>query len=931
MTSSKSNSDITNIQTNNSDKPLLPPTPAAGQPQGKPQYTPMIQQYLAIKANHLQQLMFYRMGDFYELFFEDAERAAVLLDITLTARGQANGKPIPMCGIPYHAAENYLKKLLDAGESVAICEQVGDPATSKGPVERAVQRVLSPGTLTDDALLEPGRESLLAAICPATTGGRRKLSNQTNLGNPSTATDQYGLAWLNLARGELHVMALENADSLLSELARLAPQEILVPAGASLPEGVPESLIREQDRLSFDPQLAKQALCSHYQVQNLEGYGVDNSAPLIGAAGAVLSYAKLTQCQELSFITTLEQRRNHELLALDANTRRNLEIDQRSDGSTDLTLFALLDNTQTAMGSRQLRRWLHAPLAQQAQVLDRQQAVSVILAGHLDSQLAPVLKSVGDIERVVTRLSLGNASPRDVGRIANALTQFPALVTALASVQQPTLNHVSKRLPDFSTLQARLQAALVESPPALLRDGGVIRGGFSAELDRLRNLTTNASQWLSELEQRERAKTGISTLKVGYNRVHGYYIETSRAAGNGEVPIEYVRRQTLKNAERYITPELKEFEDDALSAQSASLALEKKLFSQLLEELQQPLPQLRAAAAACAELDVLATLSERARTLNFCAPSFSPHPGLTIEQGWHPVVQQASATPFVPNDVHLSTQRSMLIITGPNMGGKSTYMRQTALIALLAYIGSYVPARSAELGPVDRIFTRIGAADDLTSGQSTFMVEMTETANILHNATAHSLILLDEIGRGTSTFDGLALAWSTAQYLAQKVGAATLFATHYFELTSMPDIAPNVANVHLAAAEHRGGIVFLHSVRDGAASQSYGIEVAKLAGVPKPVLALARERLRQLEQSASASDLNQPDLFANPDFASTAFNPVEPELVVPEPSPTLQALAALEPDNMSPRDALQHLYSLQGLLEQETEPQQQNSGTQERI
>lgn len=927
MTSTISSSDITPIDPDQDPKrdkaklelPVVAEakTPASPTKKDTPKLTPMIQQYLAIKANHLQELMFYRMGDFYELFFEDAERAAELLDITLTARGQANGKPIPMCGIPYHAAENYLKKLLDAGESVAICEQVGDPATSKGPVERAVQRVLSPGTLTDDALLEPGRESLLAAICPQPKQRRRKASGDANTLGTDHADHQYGLAWLNLARGELHVMALTDSGSLLSELARLAPQEILAPAGVELPEGVPESRVREQDRLSFDPQLARQALCSHYQVQNLEGYGVDESAPVIGAAGAVLSYAKLTQCQELSFIRSLEQRRNHELLALDANTRRNLEIDQRSDGSTDLTLFALLDRTQTAMGSRQLRRWLHAPLAQQDQVQSRQQAVSILLAGHYDSQLAPTLKSIGDIERVVTRLSLGSASPRDVGRIANALAHFPTIVAALTKVEQPTLNNISGRLPEFSDLQARLQAALVESPPALLRDGGVIRPGFSTELDRLRNLTTNASQWLSELEQRERARTGINTLKVGYNRVHGYYIETSRAAGNGEVPAEYVRRQTLKNAERYITPELKAFEDEALSAQSAALALEKKLFAQLLEDLQQPLPQLRAAAAACAELDVLATLSERARSLNFTAPTFSPEPGLHIEQGWHPVVQQASATPFVPNDVQLNLERSMLIITGPNMGGKSTYMRQTALIALLAYIGSYVPAASARLGPVDRIFTRIGAADDLTSGQSTFMVEMTETANILHNATAHSLVLLDEIGRGTSTFDGLALAWSTAQYIAQKIGAPTLFATHYFELTSMPDIAPNVANVHLAAAEHRGGIVFLHSVRDGAASQSYGIEVAKLAGVPKPVLALARERLRQLEQSAIISDASQPDLFANPDFTSPAFNPVEPEPILPEPSPTLKALAALDPDALTPREALQHLYHLQDLLDEE--------------
>ncbi|MEQ8857869.1 MAG: DNA mismatch repair protein MutS [Pseudomonadales bacterium] len=854
----------------------------------------MMQQYLRIKAAHPDELLFYRMGDFYELFFDDARRAADLLDITLTARGQSAGEPIPMAGVPYHAADGYLARLVKLGVSVAICEQIGDPATSKGPVERQVQRIVTPGTLTEESLQDSARDSLLVGINPDGEG--------------------YAIAALNLGRGELAVAQLADGAALRDELARLGPSEILVPGPLAVLAGVPagqRAPVRERDALAFDGELGLERLCRHFGTHDLAGFGVDGRSPVVGAAAAALDYAKLSQCQELEFIDRIIPLGETAVITLDAHSRRNLEIDRRLDGADDATLFALLDSCRTPMGSRLLRRWLNAPSREQPRVVARQNAVAALLDGPDLDALRDELDAVGDLERVVTRLALGRASPRDLARLRAALQHFPAITPllapaadALGAATAARLQDLADALPAFAEQRELLERALVDGPPVTVRDGGVIAARFDARLDELRNLTDNASEWLAELERRERERTGIGTLKVGYNRVHGYYIETSRAGGNA-VPAEYVRRQTLKNAERYITPELKAFEDEALTAQARSLKLERQLYDELCADLATAATALRDAAAAAAELDVLACLAERARRLGFCRPLLTTTPGIEIQQGWHPVVKQASTDAFVPNDLILHDGRRMLIVTGPNMGGKSTYMRQAALITLLAYTGSFVPAAAARIGPIDRIFTRIGASDDLAGGRSTFMVEMTETANILHNATAQSLVLLDEIGRGTSTYDGLALAWATAVYLARQRRAFTLFATHYFELTSLAEELPATANVHLAATEHRGGIVFLHSVKPGAASQSYGVQVARLAGVPAPVLAAAQDKLEALERD-SGGDERQPDLF----HAAARSNGNEAMSYADRAC--LERLRSIDPDSLTPREALALLYELKG-------------------
>ncbi|MEZ5558398.1 MAG: DNA mismatch repair protein MutS [Pseudomonadales bacterium] len=853
----------------------------------------MMQQYLTIKREYRDVLLFYRMGDFYELFYDDARRAADLLDITLTQRGQSAGAPIPMCGVPYHAADGYLARLVKLGVSVAICEQVGDPATSKGPVARAVQRIVTPGTLTEEALQDAARDSLLLGINPAADGA-------------------WGIALLNLGTGEFAVDRLASTAVLAAELARLAPSEILCPAPAPelvLPSG---AVLRERDALAFDEQLALERLSRHFGTHDLSGFGLASDSPAVGAAAAVLDYAKQTQCQELAFINRLTPLGQAQVIALDANSRRNLEIDRRIDGSEDQTLFALLDTTRTSMGTRLLRRWLNAPSRDLESVRARQDAVEDLLQADLDG-LRRLLREIGDMERVVSRLALRSALPRDLSRLRTGLRQLPALRRSLEPLQAARLSALADLMPDFATELALLEQALVEAPPLTLRDGGVIARGFDARLDELRDLTENASEWLAQLERQERERTGIATLKVGYNRVHGYYIETSRAASN-TVPAEYVRRQTLKNAERYITPELKAFEDEALTSQARALKLERTLYEQLIERLWHQVDGLRAAAAAAAELDVLCAFAERALALGLARPELCETPELTIEQGWHPVVRAARHDPFVPNDLMLDARRRMLIITGPNMGGKSTYMRQTALIVLLAYCGSFVPARSARIGPIDRIFTRIGASDDLSGGRSTFMVEMTETANILHNATPSSLVLLDEIGRGTSTYDGLALAWATAEFLARVRQAFTLFATHYFELTALANELPGTANVHLAATEHQGRIVFLHSVREGPASQSYGVQVARLAGVPGAVLDAARLKLEALERQALQTQSPQGDLFAN-----AAPTPRDPDPGA-RPGPAERRLVEIDPDALTPRQALELLYELKALSDVSTDP-----------
>ncbi|MFM7118716.1 MAG: DNA mismatch repair protein MutS [Gammaproteobacteria bacterium] len=858
---------------------------------------------MRIKAAHPDALLFYRMGDFYELFYTDAERAAELLDITLTARGQSAGAPIPMCGVPYHAAESYLARLVRQGVSVAICEQIGDPGATKGPMERRVQRVVTPGTLIDEALQESGQDSTLAGVA------RRG--------------DAWGIAVLNLATAEFALTEVDDPTGLGTELARLRPSEILT-ASELLPtlsatftqSGI---ALRERPALEFDPDLGLGRLTRHFGTQDLTGFGIETGHAGIGAAAAVLAYAQATQCQDLAHIDRLACIDPGAVVTLDPQSRRNLELDRRLDGGSAGTLLALLDTCRTPMGSRLLGRWLNAPCRDRHTVRERQDVVEVLGtadADPLDGASPPDLdllrrrlREIGDLERIVARLALRRVSPRDLAQLRRALLALPQVRAAIANTSATRLRMMAAALPDYEPLCVVLQRALVDNPPAVIRDGGVLAPGYDDELDRLRNLTANAADWLAELEQRERARTGIASLKVGYNRIHGYFIEASRAAGD-QLPADYQRRQTLKNAERYITPELKAFEDDALTSQSRALRLERALFEALIERAAEDLGRLRATGAALAELDVLAAFAERSRTLGFCRPALSEEPVLQIEQGWHPVVAAALTQPFVPNDLDLGDHQRMLIITGPNMGGKSTYMRQTALIALLACTGCGVPARSATIGPIDRIFTRIGASDDLGGGRSTFMVEMTETANILHHATPQSLVLLDEIGRGTSTYDGLAMAWATATALARERRAFTLFATHYFELTALADELPATANVHLTAALHRSQIVFLHSVRPGPTNQSYGIAVARLAGVPAPVLEAARRKLGELE-TAARSQTPQGDLFR----IAGASTDVEESQVDPRLQALQTRLRAIRPDELSPREALDTLYELCRLLD----------------
>ena len=873
------------------------------------QHTPVMQQYLRIKAQHAEHLLFYRMGDFYELFFDDAKQASELLDIALTKRGQSGGAPIPMCGVPVHSVDGYLAKLVQLGVSVAICEQIGDPAASKGPVERRVQRIVTPGTITEEALLDNASDSILLGIAPAKAPapetGAASQPGFAPAGPPSADARPspanrggYGLAILNLGRGELATLGVEGIDDLKAEIARLEPTEILVPA--ELPE-LEERPQHVDDPLRFDRDLGHQLLCRHLGVQDLRGFGLEQDDPAVGAAAAVLKYAQTTHCQSLAYIDRIARISRGAFLQLDPHSRRNLEIDRRADGGEADTLFSLMNSTRTAMGGRLLRRWLNAPCAAPEQILRRQQAVTALLQSADQDGVRERLEQVGDMERIVSRIALQSATPRDLARLRLAIAELPALKSLLEPLATPHLAALMDEVPEFSAVQELLGRAVVESPPATIRDGGVIAAGYNAELDELRNLTEGAADWLHDLEASERLRTGISTLKVGYNRVHGYYIEASKAASHA-VPVEYVRRQTLKNAERYITPALKSFEDRALTSQARALQLEKSLYERLVAGLGEEVGALRRAAEALAELDCLACFAERAAQLGFAAPSFSRKPGLSITGGWHPVVREALTTPFVPNDVELNDQRRMLIITGPNMGGKSTYMRQIALIALLACTGSYVPAEAACIGPVDRIFTRIGAADDLAGGRSTFMVEMTETANILHSATDRSLVLLDEIGRGTSTYDGLALAFATAQHLAETLRAFTLFATHYFELTDLANSLPATANVHLTAAEYKDEVVFLHEVKPGPASRSYGIQVARLAGVPTTVVAKARARLDELE--AASVNASQGDLFVK--------KPAQEDV-----DPIRQRLADLDPDSLTPRQALDLLFELKRLTPRE--------------
>jgi DNA mismatch repair protein MutS len=834
--------------------------------------TPMMQQYLRIKAEHTDKLLFYRMGDFYELFMDDAVRVAKLLDITLTQRGASNGQPIKMAGVPYHAAEQYLARLVKMGESVAICEQIGDPATSKGPVERKVVRIVTPGTVTDSALLEEKRDNLLLAL------------HQRN--------NEVGLAWLNLASGQF-TLAEVAAKQLPAELERLQPSEILVAESVAAPQ-FKNAANKSLPDWHFDRDTAHRALCQQFATRDLAGFGCDDFTVGLEAAGALLGYAKLTQGQSIAHIRSAQVYHADEFVRMDAATRRNLEITQTLRGEAAPTLLSLLDTCATNMGSRLLAHWLHHPLRNRDVLRARLDAVD-----ELDDKFNAAhqqLKSSVDVERITARIALRSARPRDLSGLRDTLKQLPELQALLANVSAPRILQLTTALQADTSLVELLQTMLKAEPSSVLREGGVIADGFDADLDELRGIQTNCGDFLLQLEARERARTGINTLKVEYNRVHGFYIEVS-IAQSVNVPDDYRRRQTLKNAERYITPELKTFEDKALSANDRALAREKLLYEQLLNALAPSIPQLQAIAAAIAELDVLSTFAERAATLNFCAPLFSNDATLSIKQGRHPVVE-AQVDTFTPNDCTLNDARRTLLITGPNMGGKSTYMRQVAIIALLAHVGCFVPAQQVVLGEIDQIFTRIGASDDLASGRSTFMVEMTEAANILHNATDKSLVLVDEIGRGTSTFDGLALAYAIARHLLEMNRSYTLFATHYFELTRLAEEFKQLANVHLAAIEHQHSIVFLHSVNEGAASQSYGLQVAALAGVPNSVIRSAKKQLVKLEQN-SAAQSPQGDLFA-----------AAPEVPEPEEHPLVSALRDLQPDEMSPKEALEKMYQL---------------------
>jgi len=844
-------------------------------------HTPMMQQYMKTKAQHPHELVFYRMGDFYELFYDDAKRASALLDITLTARGKSGGNPIPMAGIPYHSADGYLAKLVRLGESVAICEQIGDPATSKGPVERKVVRIVTPGTVSDESLLDAQRDNLLVAI--------------------TARNSRYGVASLDIGSGRFLVQEIDSLEATLAEIARLAPAELLLDDSIDTPalsEG--RRGVRRRPPWEFEFDTAQRLLNAQFNTHDLAGFGCAQLTIAICAAGCLLQYAKETQRTALPHIRALLHERREDSVLLDSSTRRNLELDVNLAGGGDNTLFSVLDTTSTAMGGRLLRRWLHRPLTQKNVIEARQHAIASLLHNYRFEALRELLKGIGDMERILARIALRSARPRDLTRLTDSLSRLPQLRQQISQIDTPLLQSLLPRINEYPDLVATLTRALIENPPAVIREGGVIADGFDAELDELRNISTNAGDYLVELENRERARTGLSTLKVGYNRIHGYYIELSRGQADA-APTDYMRRQTLKNAERFITPELKSFEDKALSAKSRALAREKAIYDEIIELINQDLAALQETAAAVSELDVLACLSERAEQLNFCQPIMRDDACITIVAGRHPVVEQVLETPFIANDVRFSDDRRMLIVTGPNMGGKSTYMRQTALIVLLAHVGAFVPATSAEIGIVDRIFTRIGSSDDLAGGRSTFMVEMTETANILHNATDRSLVLMDEIGRGTSTFDGLSLAWSVAVELAQTARPFTLFATHYFELTILGEQLAGVVNVHLDATEHHDNIVFLHAVQEGPASQSYGIQVAKLAGIPHAVLMRARAKLNELENTAVAQQQSNLPVAGKP-FQAELFTPAEHAVV--------SRLKALETDELSPRKALELLYEL---------------------
>ena len=865
-------------------------------------YTPMMQQYLTIKMQHPHSLMFYRMGDFYELFFDDAHKAAKLLGISLTHRGKANGEPIPMAGVPYHAAEGYLARLVKKGETVVICEQLGE-VTGKGPVERGVVRIITPGTLTDDALLNSHQSSNLVALC--------------------IQQNQIGMALLDLSAGIFKVQQQDfQPEQLAIELSRLMPSEILVDEDIidqNIIEQIKKQLecpVTKRPNVDFNLNNAQKTLCDQFAVSTLAGFGIDHLPLAKASAAALIHYAKETQKTALPHIRSIQLEQSSDFIALDPVTRRNLElVEPLFDHGT--SLFQLINDCQTAMGGRLLSRTIMQPLRDTKLLDARLDAISCILKGYHEAPTRLVLKDISDIERVLSRSALGSARPRDLVQLRQACAQIPLLRHAIQPIihSHPTglIEQLDNELGDFKALYQRLMAAVVEHPPVLLRDGNVIAEGFDSELDELRKIRDHAGQFLIDLEIQERENTGVSTLKIGYNRVSGYYIELTRAQAE-HAPEHYIRRQTLKNAERYITPELKSFEDKVLSSESRALAREKMLFEMLLDELRADIGNLQMMSSAIAQLDLLANFAHQARLRNWCRPEFSPEIGVKIVAGRHPVVEALSKTPFTANDTSLDFNHRMAIVTGPNMGGKSTFMRQTALISLLAYCGCYVPAQAAILGPIDRVFTRIGSADDLSTGKSTFMVEMTETSQILHHATNQSLVLMDEVGRGTSTYDGLSLAWACVLDLSKRIKCLCLFATHYFELTELAKES-GIDNYHVTAKELNGNLILLHKVQQGPASQSHGLQVAKLAGIPASVIKEAQNRLKILEkqQQRQVNKVVQNDLFSIVDEPSIEV--VERIVEVEKDTPALNLLRALDVDNLSPREALQQIYALKDALQ----------------
>ena len=853
-------------------------------------HTPMMRQYLTLKAENPDILLFYRMGDFYELFYDDAKKAAALLDISLTKRGASAGEPIPMAGVPYHAVEGYLAKLVQLGESVAICEQIGDPALAKGqPVERKVVRIVTPGTVSDEALLQERLDNILAAVYQE--------------------KNKFGLATLDMTSGRFQISEPTDSETLRAELQRLSPAELLYCEDFAEMQLIENAKgLRRRPIWEFELGTAVQLLNRQFGTKDLKAFGVEKAILGLCAAGCLLQYAKETQRTALPHIQSISLIENTENIQLDAATRRNLELTQNLAGGTENTLASVLDKCVTPMGSRLLKRWIHQPIRDVQKLQQRQGTINALIEQDLVGELQPHLQQVGDMERILARVALRTARPRDLTRLRTALEQLPWINQLLKT--SPKLTALSSSIGEFNELCDLLQRAIIDTPPLLIRDGGVIAEGYNAELDEWRSLADGATQYLDDLERRERETTGIDTLKVGFNAVHGYYIQISQGQAH-KAPMHYVRRQTLKNAERYIIPELKTYEDKVLKAKGASLALEKQLYEEIFDQILPHLGALQLSSMTLAELDVLTNFAERAETLHYVQPEFSSEIGLQIENGRHPVVEQVIKEPFIANPVNLNQARHLLIITGPNMGGKSTYMRQTALITLMAHIGSFVPAERAVIGQIDRIFTRIGASDDLASGRSTFMVEMTEMANILHQATEKSLVLIDEIGRGTSTYDGLSLAWACAEWLAKKLRSLTLFATHYFELTALPEQIAGTVNVHLDALEHNNSIAFMHTVQEGAASKSYGLAVAALAGVPQNVIKLAKQKLAYLEKmSGQSADKKLQDL--------RHLHQSQGELALMEADDSknavLEMLEKLDPDELTPKQALAYLYQLKTLI-----------------